>query len=100
MLVSTITFEIRNFNDGSFSEYLIANTPENQEKVFSHRFTRCIKFTETFSFQFEREMSMPIEFIEMGTWATMIAYCPQLPDYIDYLETVEFLTPVAELASI
>lgn len=76
MLVSTITFEIRNFNDGSFSEYLIANTPENQEKVFSHRFTRCIKFTETFSFQFEREMSMPVEFIEMSTWVRMFETYP------------------------
>lgn len=76
MLINTIAFEIRNFNDGSFSEHLIENTLENQEKVFAHRFTRCIKFTQTFSFQFEREMSMPIEFIEMDTWVRMFEMYP------------------------
>lgn len=59
MLISTIQFEIP--ESGTF---LIENTIENQEKVFSHRFTRQIHFIKTFDFQFEREMRMPVEFIE------------------------------------
>lgn len=64
MLISTISFEIRDFSTGEFEQFLVLNTIENQEMVFTHRFTRQIKIADMFEFQFNREMHMPIEFID------------------------------------
>lgn len=82
MRVNTIKFEIRDFNTGMAENFLIADTPENQEKVFTFLFPktdgvrksiRDIHFDRMFDFQFENEMSMPIQFIEMSTWLMMLS---------------------------
>lgn len=69
MLVPVIKFELNG------EEYVMENTVENQEKVFSHRLTRQIKFDKQFDWQ---EMHYPREFIEMETWVRMINADPEL----------------------
>lgn len=71
MQISTISFEIHNYNTQTFGEFLVENTIQNQEMIFSHRYTRNIQFGKTFDFQFEKEMSMPIEFIDMRILAAV-----------------------------
>lgn len=80
MLINTITFEIADFTNKTIEEFLIENTIENQEKVLSHRYTRSIRFTQTFDFQFEKEQTTPIEFIEMDIWVRLINTQPELFD--------------------
>lgn len=82
MLIETIAFEIRNFENGEFAEYLVENTIANQDAIFAHRFTRNIRIAKTFAFQFEKEMAMPIEMISMDTWVRMINADPELFAYV------------------
>ena len=88
MLINTISFEITYFRACTTESFLIENTLENQEKVFSHRYTRNIHFTQTFSFQFEKDMNMPVEFIEMNTWVAMVTANPDVFAAVADLETV------------
>jgi len=67
MLTSAIKFEIRNIKAGIQEQFLILNTVWNQEKVFSHRYTREIEFVEVFDFQFAKEMRIPAEMIDWST---------------------------------
>jgi hypothetical protein len=64
MLVSVISFEIPNRAMGTVDEFVIENTIENQEKVFSNRFTRAIKFFKMFDFELVKKMKMPASFID------------------------------------
>jgi hypothetical protein len=63
MLIEAITFEIRDFKNGIQEEFVVENTIENQEKVFSHRLTRDIKFTKFLDFDFGRKMRIPSDFL-------------------------------------
>lgn len=63
MLIEAIKFEIRDFQTGNFEEFTIENTIENQERVFTHRFTRNIHFVKEFDFQFNKEMRIPSDFL-------------------------------------
>lgn len=72
MLTNVITFDIHDFTNHITESFVIENTLENQEKVFTHSFTRNIKFAEMFSFQYTKEMRMPIEFIKMDTWVRLL----------------------------
>jgi hypothetical protein len=76
MLIETIEFQIHDFSNNTTEEFLVENTIENQEMVFSHKFTRQIKFTKTFAFQFEKEMRIPAEMISMDTWMRLFDYAP------------------------
>lgn len=67
MLISVIKFEIHNAAAGIHEEFIIENTIRNQEKVFTHRYTRQIEFDQMFSFQFAKEMRIPAEFIDFST---------------------------------
>ncbi|MFY3741619.1 MAG: hypothetical protein HMLIMOIP_002077 [Candidatus Nitrosomirales archaeon] len=78
MLIDTISFEIHDFTNHISEQFLVLNTEENYERVLSHRYTRNIKLGKTFSFQFEKEMSIPAEFIEMETWLRLINSDPEL----------------------
>lgn len=106
-MVNTISFEIADFTNGTAEQFLIANTPENVEKVLGHRFTRDIKFAKTFDFQFEKEESVPFDFINPLIWTVMV----QTPEFQAELsvetgeteeiapenpEIIEEITPVAE----
>ena len=71
MLIPVIKFEIHNFAEQIFGEYMVSDTLENQEMIFSHRYTRNITFDRVFSFQFEKEMAIPAEMISMDTWVRM-----------------------------
>ncbi len=62
-LVSTIQFDIHDFKSGISESFMVEATEDNYEKVLQHRFTRNIQFTKEFRHQFEREMSIPVEFI-------------------------------------
>lgn len=63
MLIPTITFEIRNNEKGIVDEFVVENTIENQEKVFTHRFTRNIEFGQLFDFEFEKKQRIPSYFL-------------------------------------
>lgn len=89
MLISTITFEIHNFNTNISEIFMVENTIENQEKIFTHKYTRNIKFTKTFDFQFEKDVRIPVEFIEMDIWMRLLITQPEL-----------FHTPVADKKNI
>lgn len=80
MLIDTITFEIHDIKNERHEQFLVMNTIENQEMILTHRHTREIKFTKHFSFQFEKEMNMPIEFISMDTWARIVSANPELTE--------------------
>jgi len=88
MLVKTISFDIHNFTTSETEEFVIQNTIENQELVFGHRYTRNIKLTEMFNFEFERRMRMPIEFISELTWLRIVSANPELAQAVAELETV------------
>jgi len=64
MLIETISFRIFNNSFKTDEEYLIENTIENQEKVFSNRHTHGIEFTRTFDFQFEKTERVALSFVE------------------------------------
>lgn len=78
MLIPTISFEIHNFTTNTSEQYTVADTIENQELIFAHRYTRNIQFTKVFSFQFENEMAMPIEMISEDTWLRLATTNPEL----------------------
>lgn len=65
MLIETIAFRIFDSNKGTDTEYLIPDTIDNQELVFSNRHTHAIEFKEMFDFQFSHEQFAP-KFIEFG----------------------------------
>jgi hypothetical protein len=81
-LTSVITFEIHNFTTHISEEFVIENTLDNQEMVFSHRNTRNIKFSQMFSFQYEKEMNMPLEFVSMDTWIRMLNESPSVAELL------------------
>lgn len=85
MLNNVMTFDIHDFKTNITESYVVLNTEDNQEKVLTHRFTRNIQFSQMFSFQFDKEMRMPIEFIEMDTWMRIVTLNPDM------------LAPVADL---
>lgn len=91
MQIEAIAFEIRDFSNGSFSEYLVENTIENQELINSHRFTRDIRFVKIFDFQFEKEETIPeffAEDIDMSVWITILNNNPELAATVAELEEV------------
>lgn len=65
MLIETITFEVFSKTNGS-EEFVIENTETNYEMILRHRFTRQIKFTKAFDFEFAKKRKAPkfIEFAE------------------------------------
>lgn len=77
-LIAAIRFDIHDFQNNTTEEFLIENTIENQEKVLGHRKTRNIRFEKVFSFQFDKEMAMPLEFINNSTWVAMVNANPEL----------------------
>jgi hypothetical protein len=64
MLISTIQFEIRNVKENYCEQFVIENTLENQELVFTHRYTREIKFVEMLTFDFAKNIHIPAEFLQ------------------------------------
>lgn len=88
MLIKTISFEIHDFTNHISEKFLILNTEDNQERVFTHRFTRNIKFTETFAFQFEKDMAIPVEMIDITTWMQVLNGNPELIEYFNAKEMV------------
>lgn len=74
MLIPVIKFEIHNFTTNISEQFIVSNTPENQELVFTHRNTRNITFDRMFDLQFETEMNMPLEFISMATWMQLSSF--------------------------
>jgi uncharacterized protein YwqG len=70
MLIETITFEIRNFNNGTAEQYVVTNSQVNFELISAHRFTREISFTKMFSFEFIAKANYP-KFIEFGEAVAM-----------------------------
>ena len=87
MLIETITFDIHDFKNNTTEQFLVSATEENYEMILAHHFTRNIKFTQTFNFQFEKEMRMPIEMISEDTWMRMVELNPELAAVAE-LETV------------
>lgn len=77
MLIPVIKFEIHNYKDQIFGEFMVQDSVENQEMIFSHRYTRNITFEKVFSFQFEKEMAIPAEMISMDTWVRMLNANPE-----------------------
>jgi hypothetical protein len=65
MLVETIAFRIFDRNSGTDNEYVIENTSDNQEMVFSNHYTHAIEFGQMFDFQFAHEECEP-KFIQFG----------------------------------
>lgn len=65
MLVSTINFEIHNFTTHTSETFMVENTVENQEMIFTHSYTRNIKFMDMFDFEFARKNVIP-KFILFG----------------------------------
>jgi hypothetical protein len=80
MQVNVITFDIHDFKNHITESFVIENTPENQEMVFTHSFTRNIKFAQMFSFQYDKEMRMPVEFVYPDTWMYLLNVNPELAD--------------------
>ncbi len=80
VLIPTIEFEIADFKNGIQEEHVVAFTEENLEKINTHRFTRGIRFTKTFDFEFNRKATVPFFFIEPITWARLYAIRPELFD--------------------
>lgn len=78
MLIETITFDIQNFDNSTAESFVVENTEINYEMICAHSFTRQIKFTKMFAFQYAKEMRMPLEFIEMKTWVAMVSAYPEL----------------------
>lgn len=78
MLIPTISFEIHDFQNSISEQFLVNRTPENLEKILSHHFTRNIHFTKTFSFQFEKEMRIPVEMIDFRIWMAIVSQNPEL----------------------
>jgi hypothetical protein len=72
MLIPTIEFAITDFNTGISTDYVIADTIENEDRVMAHKYTRCINYTKTFDFEFARKEVIPPEFIDMSIWALML----------------------------
>lgn len=72
MLIEIITFEIRNFKNGTFADYVVENTPVNFELISAHKYTREISFGKMFDFEFVNNCKYP-QFIELAE-ATAIAY--------------------------
>jgi hypothetical protein len=72
MLIETIAFEIHNSKLGIHEEYLVESTEDNYEKILTNRFSRQIKFTKTFDFQFEKDENIPLSFIEFDDEIDMI----------------------------
>lgn len=67
MLIDTITFEIVNVKLNIRDEFLIENTVANQEKVFTHPYTRNIQIGTTFQdFDFAKKEHMPVSFYEIA----------------------------------
>lgn len=67
MLIPVIKFEIVDFKAGMVEEFFIENTIENQEKVFTNRYTRNITFDQAFDFEFIKKQHFPSEFIHFST---------------------------------
>jgi hypothetical protein len=67
MMVQALSFEIANFRLKTVETYLVENTLENQEKYFTHRFTRELQLVQMFDFQFAKEKNVPADFINWGT---------------------------------
>lgn len=78
MLIKTITFEIHNFQTHISELFVVENTPEMQEKILTHRYTRNIQFDQMQDFQFRREMRIPSEFIDMNIWIRLLSEKPYL----------------------
>ena len=70
MLIPTITFEIRNFKNGTAEEFVVENSASNFELISMHRFTRDIKFGEMFDFEFAHKYNAP-KFIQFGEAVAM-----------------------------
>ena len=66
MLIETIKFEIRNFQNGTAETFIIANTPGVYEMVASHRKTRDIEFKDMFDFEFVSKRTKAPKFIQFG----------------------------------
>lgn len=80
MLIPVIKFEIHDFANNFQKEFVIANTPENQEKVFAHHHTRDIHFESEIDFVFEKKTEMPAEFINWQIWAAIVSENPEFAD--------------------
>jgi hypothetical protein len=65
MLLETITFEMHNFKTGVSEEFLVENTELHFAAIARQRFSRNIRFTQTFDFQFTKEYRAP-KFIEFA----------------------------------
>lgn len=63
MLIETITFEIHNAKEGIHEEFVVENTIEMQEKIFTHHFTRAIHFTKMFDFEYIKNQRIPSDFL-------------------------------------
>jgi len=72
MLIKTISFDIHDFNANTTESFLILDTIENQEFVFTHRYTRNIQFGKTFDIQLENDMRMPVEMISDSVWLALL----------------------------
>lgn len=68
MLIETITFDIHDFTNHTDESYLVENTLNNQEWIFTSRKTRNVQFTQTFDFQFASVNRMPVEMAATVAW--------------------------------
>lgn len=87
-LIKTIEFEIHDFTNHVSEEFLIEFTEENYAAVLAHRFTRQIRIAKAFDFQFEKDMRMPVEFIDYRVW---LALLPEIEDAVLIEELNEVL---------
>jgi hypothetical protein len=71
-MLHVIRFDIHNYADNATEEFIIENTIENEELVFTHRYTRNIRFDKMLDFQFEKEMRTPVEFIDARVWLALL----------------------------
>ncbi len=71
MQTPVIKFEKGDYSTGAFQEFIVDNTPENWNLILSDRFSRNIRAEHMFDFQYEKEMSIPVEYIDMRIWATL-----------------------------
>lgn len=89
MEISVIKFDVHDFSTGISEEFIVENNEFMQELVFSHKYTRCIRFDKVFDFQFSRLRRVPqfileyLIFIDMvDTWNESHSNEQNL-DYVD-----------------
>lgn len=99
MLIETISFQLYSPIGNGYvnsEQFLVENTPENQELIWPQRHVREIEFGQMFDFQFSREKREP-KFIQFGN-AVLDAFDNDSDVQLE-IDDIDEMTGMAELLS-